>query len=347
MPFSDQKQFTIPGRLLTPDGQLSTRGWARQPILDCNLEDAHFYALSLFQPLRIKRWDYYGITTPDHFFSFTLSNVGYLCMVFAYGIEFKTGKYHEETLTLPFGGHVQLPRNSQEGDSDYSNGRVKLHFGIEDEARTLKVDWPGFGGQALHARVRLRLPKEHESMTIVIPIEEKRFYYNRKVNCMPAEGSIVYGGQKYTLNPRTCLGNLDWGRGVWAYKSFWVWASASGFLPGGRTLGLNLGYGFGDTSAATENAIILDGRIHKLGQVDFHYSSADFKAPWKMTSPDGRLRLEFTPFLERVAKTNAVILSSEVHQMFGRYNGVVVSDEGEEIVVRDLVGFAEEHHARW
>ena len=32
MTVSDQKQFTIPGRLLTPDGELSTAGWARQPI---------------------------------------------------------------------------------------------------------------------------------------------------------------------------------------------------------------------------------------------------------------------------------------------------------------------------
>jgi hypothetical protein len=164
---------------------------------------------------------------------------------------------------------------------------------------------------------------------------------------MPAEGSVEYGGQTYRLDPRTCLGNLDWGRGVWAYKSFWVWASASGFLPGGHTIGLNLGYGFGDTSAASENAVILDGRVHKLGRVDFKYSSANFKAPWQMTSPDGRLRLEFTPFLERVAKTDALILASEVHQMFGKYNGVVISDEGEEIAVHDLIGFAEEHHARW
>ena len=35
MTVSDQKQFTIPGRLLTPDGELSTAGWARQR---CGLE---------------------------------------------------------------------------------------------------------------------------------------------------------------------------------------------------------------------------------------------------------------------------------------------------------------------
>ena len=135
---------------------------------------------------------------------------------------------------------------------------------------------------------------------------------------------------------------------MWEYRSFWVWASASGSLPDGRSVGLNLGFGFGDTSAATENTLILDGRIHKLGQVDFTYDPTDFKRPWRMVSPDGRLDLEFTPFLERVsAKTNLLLITSEVHQMFGRYRGSVKADDGETIAIVGLIGFAEEHHARW
>jgi hypothetical protein len=66
-----------------------------------------------------------------------------------------------------------------------------------------------------------------------------------------------------------------------------------------------------------------------------------------MTSPDGRLDLTFTPFLERVAKTEALVLGSEVHQMFGRYNGTAVTDSGEILQITDLIGWAEEHHARW
>jgi len=33
--------------------------------------------------------------------------------------------------------------------------------------------------------------------------------------------------------------------------------------------------------------------------------------------------------------------------MFGRYNGFAVTDEGEKIQITDLIGFAEEHHAKW
>ena len=210
--------------------------------------------------------------------------------------------------------------------------------------------WPDFGGKPLAAEITLRMAPEHESTVVVTPIRGRRFYYNRKVNCIPAEGWLRIGAERTEIVPETCLGNLDWGRGVWEYRSFWVWASASGFLPGGAgapAAGLNLGFGFGAASAATENTLILAGHIHKLGQVDFTYDPADFMRPWRMVSSDGRLDLEFTPFLERVAKTNLLVITSEVHQMFGRYRGSVKSDDGEIISIDGLIGFAEEHHARW
>ena len=341
-----QKELRTLSPLLDAQGHLTQAGWSRQPLLDCNLEDARFYSLRFLQRFRVKRWDYYGVTTPTHFFSATIGDIGYLGSIFVYLIDLATGEFHEETLTIPLARGITLPRNSTEGESVFDSGKVRMHFRAESDARKLSVTWPNLGCD-LSAEVTLRLPREHESMTVVIPIAGNRFYYNRKVNCMPAEGWIKRGDEQIEIHPANSLGNLDWGRGVWEYNSFWVWASASGFLPDGRTVGLNMGYGFGDTSAATENALVLNGRIHKLAQVDFQYDSSNFKRPWKMTAPDGRLALEFVPFVERVAKTDLQVLSSEVHQMFGRYHGTVQADDSEVIRLDGLVGFAEEHHAKW
>lgn len=342
-----QRMLKGPGPLLDAQGNLTDIGWARQPLLDCNLEKTRFYRLRFIQWLRIKRWDYYAVTTPTHFFSFTISDVGYLGSIFAYVIDFNSGSYHEETLTIPLARGVQLPRNSSKGDSHFENKSASLHFSRERGSHKLAVRWPNFDAGPLNADLRLSLAPTHESMVIVIPIRGRRFYYNRKINCLPVSGWVESQGQHYEITPATCLGNLDWGRGVWEYNSFWVWASASGFLPDRRTIGLNLGFGFGDTSAAGENAFILDGKIHKLEDVKFSYDSKEFMKPWHMTANDGRLDLEFTPFFERVAKTDAKVLSSEVHQMFGRYTGQVISDSGEKIDIENLIGFAEEHHAKW
>jgi hypothetical protein len=342
-----QRELVGPGKLLDAYGNLNQSGWSTCQVLDCNLENCHFYTLKFLQGMRIKVWDYYAITTPTHFFSFTVSDIGYLGMVFAYVIEFETGKYDEQTLTIPFASGVTIPRNSDSGETLYQGGGKTLRFNVEGMKRSLFVRWPGFGKTTLNAEVAFTVPAEHESMNIVIPIKGKRFYYNRKINCMPASGWVEYQGRRFEIEPKTCLGNLDWGRGVWEYESFWVWASASGFLKDGRAVGLNLGYGFGDTSAATENCFVLEGRVHKLGDVNFTYDNQNFKAPWKMVSPDGRLDLVFTPFFERVAKTDLKLLRSEVHQMFGRYNGSLVTDEGKKLEVIDLIGWAEEHNAKW
>ena len=69
--------------------------------------------------------------------------------------------------------------------------------------------------------------------------------------------------------------------------------------------------------------------------------------PWKFTDTQGRLDLVFAPFKDRAARTNLGLIFSEVHQLFGRYNGTAVTDDGEKIQIKDLIGFAEEHHARW
>jgi hypothetical protein len=347
-----QKELKGPSHLLNADGTLADIGWARQPVLDCNLESTRTTSMRFWQPFRLKRWDYYGVTTPTHYFSFTVSDVGYIGSIFAYVLEFATGLYQEQTLTVPLARGVSLPRNSTEGLSRFSNGKVDIQFEVQNSERFVRVTWPEFSTangkkQTLTADLRFQAPPNHESMVIVIPIRGRRFYYNRKINCLPVSGSIEYGGQPFQLQTGEALGNLDWGRGVWEYNSFWVWASASGFLPGGRTVGLNLGFGFGDNSAATENALILDGRIHKFGQVNFQYDSTNFMRPWKMGSADGRVDLEFCPFFERVARTDLKVLRSEVHQMFGRYSGHVITDSGERIDIEDLVGFAEEHHAKW
>lgn len=343
-----QTELTQPSPLLQHDGRLAQIGWARQPLLDCNLEAARFYAFQPLQRFRIKRWDYYAVFSPRRFFSATIADLGYAGNLFVYTMDFETGDLHEEGLVIPFGKGITLPRNSTEGDSHFEDSRLKLDFRVAPDHRHLSVSWPTFhNGRGISAEIDLQMPAGYESMNIVIPIGKKRFYWNRKINCLPASGTVKYGDLTETLDPTTCLGSLDWGRGVWEYQSYWNWASASGFLADGRTIGLNLGCGFGDLSEAGENAVILNNRIHKLEQVKFDYIAGDYMKPWKFTDTDGRLDLVFTPFKERIATTNLAIITSEVHQMFGRYNGTVIADDGEKIEIKDLIGFAEEHHAKW
>jgi hypothetical protein len=44
---------------------------------------------------------------------------------------------------------------------------------------------------------------------------------------------------------------------------------------------------------------------------------------------------------------NALLLRSEVHQLFGSWSGRALTDAGETLAIEALPGFAEEHRARW
>ena len=189
-------------------------------------------------------------------------------------------------------------------------------------------------------------------MVIAIPFAEDRkaFYYNQKINGMKAEGKAVYDGEEYIFDPAVSTGTLDWGRGVWTYRNTWYWGSASGYVDG-ASFGFNIGYGFGDTSYATENMLFYNGKAHKLQTVTFHIPMDGarymYMEPWTFTSNDGRFEMGFTPILDREDYTSIGLIASDQHQVFGRFDGKAVLDDGTEITVNDFLGFAERVSNKW
>ena len=140
-------------------------------------------------------------------------------------------------------------------------------------------------------------------MVIATPFDkDKHFYYNQKINCMRAEGAVTYGyhNRTYTFDLADSFAVLDWGRGVWTYKNTWYWGSASGLVDGEK-FGFNIGYGFGNTSAASENMLFYKGRAHKLSQVTFHIpgdggkATPDYMRPWTSRATTAALRWTIPP----------------------------------------------------
>jgi len=191
-----------------------------------------------------------------------------------------------------------------------------------------------------------------DSMVIATPYKESKvhFYYNQKINCMPASGKVEFDTKEYIFDEKNSFGTLDWGRGVWTYKNTWYWGSASGLYEGKR-FGFNIGYGFGDTSNASENMLFYEGKGHKLSQVTFNIPQKDgkddFLSPWTFTSDDGRFEMDFVPVMDRAANTDFIILGSNQHQVFGRFSGKAILDDGRIIEIKDFLGFAEKVANKW
>lgn len=329
--------------LLKEDGSLREPGWSKK------LLQVYDRTKIRAPGFRIKEWDYYLVMGDGFAGAFTISDDGYIGLQSVSLLNFKEGWEHTETILNPFPmGKLRLPQSSETGNTVYKDKRLHMGFFVKDGKRELRCRFKDFyEGKPFSCDIVLRQP-EMDTMVIATPWKEKKtaFYYNQKINCMPAEGSMTFDGRTYTFSKDKDFGTLDWGRGVWTYDNRWYWGSGNGIV-NGKPFGFNIGYGFGDTSAASENMLFYDGTAHKLEDVIFHIPEESYMKPWRFTENNGRFEMEFIPVLDRASKTSAVIIESDQHQVFGRMSGKAVLDDGTVLEIRDLMCFAEDVHNRY
>ncbi len=332
------------GDLLDASGHLVERGWATEEVRRYERRAIRARAI------RIKEWDYYSVLNDDYGVALTVADNGYLGFLGVSWMDFRrrTAENFGVTPLFPM-GRMRMPQSADAGDISQVHSKITLAFRHRPGGRTLTVDAPGFGkGRGLKGEIVLDQPAMNR-MVIATPFAgaPTAFYYNQKINCMPARGAIEIGGERFVFAPETSFGVLDWGRGVWTFDNTWYWGSASGLVKG-RPFGFNIGYGFGDTSAATENMIFFDGKAHKLTDVVFRMPpGAPDSGPWRFTSSDGRFEMTFEPVVDRAANINLGLIKSVQHQVFGRFTGTAVLDDGMRLAVAGLTGFAEKVHNRW
>ena len=343
-----QHQMTAPGPLLDAAGRLTETGYALSLIKE--------YARGAVKasPLRIKEWDYYCIVSDRYALALTVADNGYLYMDSVSLLDFdERSQATWSSILPPFGGR-RLPATSARGDISVSGKDYAISFENDGKQRRLygHVDrFPNGNGKPLLFDVTLT-GAPRDSMVIATPFAEnpKAFYYNQKINCMRVSGSIKFKDREYLCDPADTFAVLDWGRGVWTYDNTWYWGSASG-LADGVPFGFNIGYGFGDTSAASENVLFYGGKIHKLSQVRFEIpvkdGREDYLSPWTFSSDDGRFELRFEPVMDRSAKIDALVICSDQHQVFGKFSGTVILDDGRKLQISGLTGFAEKVRNKW
>lgn len=340
-----QHEITKSARLLDSKGNIAEAGFARKLLPVYSRTDVKA------GKFRLKEWDYYLINNGRFALALTIDNNGYMNMNSVSLLNFEEGwEITKSPMKFFPGNHPDLPATSEKGDAEISG---KGHFS--------RFENPGSGSRHLFGKMDkfgdlgsieydiLLTDEPEDSMVICTPFEkEGHFYFNQKINCMRASGQVIYGGTTYTFSPEDSFAVLDWGRGVWTYHNTWYWSSAS-YQVDGVPFGWNLGYGFGDTSAASENMLFYNGKAHKLSQVKFHIpgDEKDFLSPWTFTSDDGRFEMNFVPVLDRASCTDVVLIKSDQHQVFGKFSGSAVLDDGTVIEVKDFPGFAEKVENKW
>ncbi|MBE5738942.1 MAG: DUF2804 domain-containing protein [Clostridiales bacterium] len=342
-----QHKIEKPGKLLDEFGNITEPGYATSLILDYDRKDIKA------GKLRIKEWDYYLVYNDDYAVALTIADNSYMGLMSLSLIDFKTAtETTKSIMTILPNGKTNLPKTSKEGDVRFENKKCCFEFLNDGKERKLKCLFKKFRDDKDMTVDFVLTDEPEDSMVIATPFEKpKYFYYNQKIVGMRAEGRVTLGEEVIDFNGDKTGAILDWGRGVWTYSNTWYWGAGCGLVDG-KKVGFNIGYGFGDTSAASENMVFYDGKAHKLDGVTFNIPKDEngkekFMEDWTFTSTDGRFEMRFTPIIDRSSFTSAVVIYSDQHQVFGKFNGTIILDDGKKVELKDYIGFAEKVINKW
>lgn len=339
-------EITTKQKLLNEKGNIANPGYAKKLLWEYNRNDIKA------NKLRIKEWDYYLIVNDDMGIALTMDDNSYMGMMSISLLDFKNKIEQTTSKIIPFtNGKIKFPSTSASGKIVFKDDTCDFDFETFPDKRVLKACMKNFVNNQ-DVEINLVLTKEpEESIVIATPFEkEKHFYYNQKINCMRASGTVQLGDTLVEIHEDNSYATLDWGRGVWTYHNTWYWGSGSGVVDG-VDFGFNIGYGFGDTSAATENMLFYNGKAHKLEHVTFNIpmkdGKEDYLKPWTFTSSDSRFEMDFMPIIDRASCTDVKLIKSDQHQVFGYFTGKAILDDGTVIEIKDFLGFAEKVENKW
>lgn len=343
------KQFKLSrGPLLNKKGRLNESGYHKQLIKVYNRNNVKA------SRLKLKEWDYYLIYNDKFALALTVADNGYMAIGSISFINFTDPSYTTKSKIMLLSlGKLKMPTSSYFGTTKFNYKNTFIEIKHESKGRILKFSMENFkDGKNISGDLLLsECPKD--SMTIAVPFykKPKNFYYNQKIVGMRAHGVVKFDQEIIEFNSQDSYAILDWGRGVWPYKNTWYWSSAAGEVDGHK-IGFNFGYGFGDTSHATENMIFYDHKGTKLDEVTFKVPKdpkghENYMMPWHFESSDGKFQAVFTPIIDRQDKINFAILSTNQHQVFGHFTGYMITDTDKKIEFHNLLGFAEKVMNKW
>ncbi|HEY5155213.1 MAG TPA: DUF2804 domain-containing protein [Acidimicrobiales bacterium] len=338
-----ETELTEPVDLCTPDGVAlnpAARGWSRRPLHRANLHGC--FGLN-------KRWDYWAVLAGDLVVSAVYSDIDHLGLADVYWADLVTGEHGGVGIVAP-AGEIVLPERPATAPLLVDRDGLDLRI-VDDAVGTrLTATWTEPDGRAGHLDVVVELPAGHESLNVVIPWDEQIFNFTSKHQARPAVGHLAVGDRRWAIGgsegPES-WGVLDVGRGRWPAEIIWNWGGGAGRC-GEHVVGLQIGGKWTEGTGFTENGLIVDGRLTKLGsELRWDYVWDDPMAPWHIEDPGGQLEMVLTPRFDKYTNVDAGDLGSEVHQVFGTWAGRLVTDDGLALEFTDVQGFAEEARQRW
>jgi hypothetical protein len=330
-----ERELTEAVALVGSHGRLAPEavGWARRPLVDTSgIDGRRSWG-------RNKRWEYWNVMTPTHVLAATVSSLDYAAVHEVWVLDRARSREVARSVTVLPARGVTLPARLGDGPVRARARGLAVAVDEEPEGTRLRASTADVSFDVVAHR-----PPGHECLAVVVPWSRRRFQYTVKDVARPAEGSVTVDGVRHDVPAGASWATLDHGRGRWPYDVRWNWGAGAG-VSDGHVIGLQLGGRWTVGTGMTENAVVVDGRVHKVGEeLRWQYDPADPLAPWHVTG--GGIELTLSPFHDRVARTQLGVVSSRTDQCFGQWSGTVRVGGGA-LSVDGVEGWAEDVHNRW
>lgn len=340
----EQNEITVKEKLLDKFGNIANPGWCRTGKYEYSRADIKA------NPFRIKEWDFYQISDDRYTIQITFADISMGGGVTFGMFDRKTGeRFDAMNIALLTMGSFSMPENDDVDHVLYkrTNG-FEMKIDVKGNKRFMSFEGKCKKGH-ISANIELTVPEGQEYLEMAVPFkEDKHFYLNKKMNCISAKGYVRVGNRTMALNEEKAFCVLDWGRGVWPYKCSWYWGNGSTYLPDGKVFGFEIGWGFGYMNVFTENTLFYDGKAHKIENLTLRKNENNIMAPWFFSSSDGRFEMTMTPTYDNYTSSRVLgVIGNKCHQVFGKWNGFVILDDGKKLEIEDMIAFCENSDNRW
>lgn len=239
--------------LCDPHGHLNAEaiGWSSRPQTLCDLPG---------NTGRRKRWNHWCINAPGWMLSLTIADLDYLGYGAIYFLDLETGQAVHRTQITPLGLGCELPGFPNQSHS-FQHGDLSLSFAEQPGQLRITASAPDLGGLPLDLALEVKRPAHLESVNLNVPMGGRCFHACSRQMGLPVRGSMQLGRSVYQCSEGASFAALDFGRGVWPFRTHWTRAAFA--APGG--IAGNFGSGWTDHSELSENALWFGGELQRLG----------------------------------------------------------------------------------
>ncbi|MBQ8624570.1 MAG: DUF2804 domain-containing protein [Agathobacter sp.] len=331
--------------LLDKQGHLVEKGYAKCMHFIYNRE----YVKSF--PLKLKEWNFYQFQKDHYVLQFTIGHVSYMGQACVTLINLDTGDKWSIGTMKP----LMIPALDLNPEApsicEYKEDNFYLSYKVTTDKRILY--FKGSSKDYTNIEVKLVVDNDihNEKLVIATPFSKPpQFYLNYKENYYHADGFARFISADSKVSSKEAdfnnsTGLIDWGRGVWPYSHEWYWGNLTAHIDG-VPFGFNIGWGFGDTSRATENMYFYNKKAYKIGKLITEWDNNNLMKQQFIHDSENKLQMTFTPFYNNHTENKYVVVDTECDQIFGYFTGSIETEDGRK-EFHDVVAFIEHAVNHW